>query len=173
MFEKLLPIREKLALPARTRITGGDAALDRIGAVDWGAKVFHASTVGKYKEALQAVASFEDEADIISIMELLAFVVLACHRQSQWDGELVLYVTDNANLRSWLHKRRPGNRVASLLVRLVQRLETEANFTVHPVYIRTYRNQLADWLSRADLEELRAQLRAEGWDETPEQIKWE
>ena len=36
VFEKLLPIRERLALPgatARTRITGGDATLDRIGAV--------------------------------------------------------------------------------------------------------------------------------------------
>ena len=75
-------------------------------------------------------------------MELLAFVVLACHRKAHWDGELVLYVTDNANVRSWLHKRRPSTRVASLLVRLVQRLKSEANFTVHPVYIRTYRNQL-------------------------------
>ena len=64
---KLLPIRERLALPgatARTRITGGDATLDRIGAVDWGAKVFHASTVGKYREALRGIASSEDETDI-------------------------------------------------------------------------------------------------------------
>ena len=96
---KLLPIRERLALPgaaARTWITGGDATLDRIGAVDWGAKVFHASTVGKYREALRGIASSEDETDIdiISIMELLAFVVLACHRKAHWDGELVLYVTD-------------------------------------------------------------------------------
>ena len=90
---------------------------------------------------MQKIASTEDETDIISIMELLAFVVLACHRRSHWDGELVLHVTDNANVRSWLHKRRPGNRVASLLVRLLQRLESEADFTVHPVYIRTYRNQ--------------------------------
>ena len=51
VFEKLLPIRERLALPgatARTRITGGDATLDRIGEVDWAAKIFHASTVGRY-----------------------------------------------------------------------------------------------------------------------------
>ena len=141
--------------------------------MDWSARVFHASTVGKYGEALQKLASTEDETDIISIMELLAFVVLACHQRSRWDGELVLYVTDNANVRSWLHKRSPGNRVASLLVRLVQRLEAEANFTVHPVYIRTYRNQLADWLSRADLGEVRAQLHSEGWEETSEDIRWD
>ena len=117
---KLLPIRERLALPgaaARTWITGGDATLDRIGAVDWGAKVFHASTVGKYREALRGIASSGDETDIdiISIMELLAFVVLARHRKAHWDGELVLYVTDNANVRSWLHKRRPGTRVVNRL----------------------------------------------------------
>ena len=91
-------------------------------------------------------------------MELLAFVVLACHRKGDWNGELVLYVTDNMNVRTWLHKRSPRNRAASLLVRLVQRLESESNLTFHPIYIRTYRNQLADWLSREDLGLVRSQL---------------
>ena len=81
-------------------------------------------------------------------------MVLACHRKGDWGGELFLYVTDNMNVRAWLHKhnRRPRNRTASLLIRLVQRLESESNFTVHPSYIRTYRNQLADWLNREVLE---------------------
>ena len=51
VFEKLLPIRERLALPgvtARARITGGDATLDRIGAVDWKAKIFHAERVDHF-----------------------------------------------------------------------------------------------------------------------------
>ena len=106
-------------------------------------------------------------------MELLAFVVLACHRRNEWAGELVLYVTDNMNVRTWLHKRRPRNRAASLLVRLVQRLESENHFTVHPIYIRTYRNQLADWLSREDLQVVRQHLAAEGWTEVATGLQWE
>ncbi|OLQ15436.1 hypothetical protein AK812_SmicGene287 [Symbiodinium microadriaticum] len=176
VFEKLLPIRERLALPgvtARARITGGDATLDRIGAVDWKDKVFHADKVDQYREGLRSLAREGDETDIISVMELLAFVVLACHRRAEWTGELVLYVTDNMNVRTWLHKRRPRNRASSLLIRLAQRLESENHFTVHPVYIRTYRNQLADWLSREDLQLVRKQLAADGWTEVATGLQWE
>ena len=77
------------------------------------------------------------------------------------------------NVRIWLHKRRPRNRAASLLVRLVQRLESENHFTVHPIYIRTYRNQLADWLSREDLQVVCEQLAAEGWTEVATGLQWE
>ena len=135
--------------------------------------VFRAERVNQYREGLRKLAKEGDETDIISVMELLAFVVLACHRKNDWGGELVLYVTDNMNVRTWLHKRRPCNRTASLLVRLIQRLESENNFTVHPIYIRTYRNQLADWLSREDLSVVREQLVAEGWAEVETSIRWE
>ena len=160
-------------MTARARITGGDATLERIGAVDWKAKVFHAEQVDRYREGSRNLAREGEETDIISVMELLAFVVLACHRRDEWAGELVLYVTDNMNVRTWLHKRRPRNRAASLLVRLVQRLESENHFTVHPIYTRTYRNQLADWLSREDLQVVRQQLAAEGWTEVATGLQWE
>ncbi|OLQ00334.1 hypothetical protein AK812_SmicGene17028 [Symbiodinium microadriaticum] len=107
------------------------------------------------------------------IMELLAFVVLACHPGPHWMGDLILYVTDNANVRSWLRKRRPGNRIASLLVRLVRRLEAEQIYTVHPICTLTHRDQLADWLSREDLGVVRAQLLAEGWEESTTEMYWE
>ena len=113
----------------------------------------------QYREGLRNLAREGEETDIISVMELLAFVVL--------------YVTDNMNVRTWLHKRRPRNRAASLLVRLVQRLESENHFTVHPIYIRTYRNQLADWLSREDLQVVRDQLATEGWTEVATGLQWE
>ena len=127
----------------------------------------------QYREGLRNLAREGEETDIISVMELLAFVVLACHRRTEWTGELVLYVTDNMNVRTWLHKRRPRNRASSLLIRLVQRLESENHFTVHPVYIRTYRNQLADWLSREDLQTVRKQLVADGWTEVATGLQWE
>ncbi|CAE7230388.1 GLT8D1, partial [Symbiodinium necroappetens] len=161
------------ALPPALESRGGDATLERIGAVDWKAKVFHAERVEQYREGLRRLAKEGDETDIISVMELLAFVVLACHRRDEWAGELVLYVTDNMNVRTWLRKRRPRNRTASLLVRLIQRLESENSFTVHPIYIRTYRNQLTHWLSREDLPLVREQLVAEGWTEVETRIHWE
>ena len=78
-----MPIRERLPLLEqleRPRITSGDATLSRIGAVDW-----KAEEVKRYKEALgQVLAEVKDEYEIISIMELLEFVVLACHRRSVW-----------------------------------------------------------------------------------------
>ncbi|CAE7220056.1 LCP2 [Symbiodinium sp. CCMP2456] len=174
-FEKLLPLRERLALPgvtARTRITGGDATLGRIGALRKD-RAFHASEAGPYAETLRRLADAEDELEIISIMELLAFVALACERGDQWRGELVLYVTDNANVRSWLFKRRPSNRIAGLLIRLVQRLEAERGFSVHPIYIRTYRNHLADWRSREDLQQASQELERKGWVNASRPFPWE
>ncbi|CAE7278645.1 unnamed protein product [Symbiodinium microadriaticum] len=89
----------------------GEAIPERIGAVDWKDNVFHADQLDQYRGQL---ARDGEETDIISVMELLAFVVLACHRKGDWNGELVLYVTDNMNVR----------------------LESESNLTFHPIYIR-------------------------------------
>ena len=61
-FEKLLPVRERLAAPGqvgKSRITGGDATLSRIGAVDWTSKVLIAQEAGRYKDALGQLASEE------------------------------------------------------------------------------------------------------------------
>ena len=107
-FEKLLPIRERLVrVSARTRITGGDATLSRIGAVDWTAKVYHASDAAPYSQAF----------------------------------------TEPNQPRPKTRRRSSQSFGLCVRGRGVQRLETEMGFSVHPIYIRTYRNQLADWLT--------------------------
>ena len=83
--------------------------------------------------------------------KLMALVAFTGREASNWKGDLVLYVTDNDNVRSWLTKRRPRNPFARLMICLVQRLEAEHNFTCHSVYIRTYHNEMADWISRPQL----------------------
>ena len=90
-------------------------------------------------------------------MELLAFVAFAASESSHWAGELVLYVTDNENVRSWLVRRRPRNPFARLLVCL------EFSFSCHSVYVRTYRNVLADWLSREDPSFSAQDMVRQGW----------
>ena len=69
-------------------------------------------------------------------------------------------------------KRRPRGRVARRLILLLQRLEAERGFSCYPVNIRTYRNELADWVSRAELSEVREVLESRGWTEAPFQGDW-
>ena len=63
----------------------------------------------QFVEALKRVAGGEGHAEIISVMELLTFVVMAAARRQQWEGQTILYVTDNANVQAWLRNRRSKN----------------------------------------------------------------
>ena len=49
--------------------------------------------------AAPGVASMGD-VEIISVVELLAYVVVAAIRAPEWSGCLVFYVTDNQNTRA-------------------------------------------------------------------------
>ena len=149
----------------RTRIVGGDATLSRFGAVDWKAKRFMVAETATFIAALRSSLSEADQVEIIAIMELLTFVVFATEEGNTWSKEVIFYMTDNQNVQSWLSKRRPRSRAARRLILLLHRLEVECHFRCVPVYIRTYRNQLADWLSREELAKVRFDLEAEGWVE--------
>ena len=85
-----------------------------------------------------------EEGWLIAAVELLAFVALAAVRGEAWRGELVYYVTDNQNVRSWLSKRRPRHPLARHLLQLVQRLECLHEFKVSAMFVRTYHNDVAD-----------------------------
>ena len=41
-------------------------------------------------------------------------------------------------------------------------MAVECGFTSYPTYIRTYRNELADWVSKPDLDEVRSKLARQG-----------
>ena len=83
-FGKLLPIRERLALPGMarsTRFVGGDATLDRLGAADWKALKYHSEPCQRYVAAIEEVVGSGDNLGIIAVLELLTFVVLASPNQ--------------------------------------------------------------------------------------------
>ena len=63
-------------------------------------------------------------------------------------------------------------RAARRLILLLHRLEVESCFRCVPVYIRTYRNQLADWVSREEISRVRAELLEAGWWESVFQEDW-
>ena len=61
----------------------------------------------KFADALRILVEASDHVEIIAVMELLAFLVFASQQSVTWTGLLVLYVTDNQNVETWLKKRRP------------------------------------------------------------------
>ncbi|CAE8593825.1 unnamed protein product, partial [Polarella glacialis] len=153
-FEKLLSVRERLALPGaaqKVKWIGGEAVMDRIGAVDWSEKKYMAENAKGLLAIIQAeTGAVEEEHIIISVVEFLTFIAFAAAEAGNWQDKIIHYVTDNDNVRAWLNKRRTKNRLARHLIRLLQRLEMENRFTTTGLYIRTYRNELNDWLTRED-----------------------
>ena len=175
-FGKLLPIRERLALPGMarsTRFVGGDATLDRLGAADWKALKYHSEPCQRYVAAIEEVVGSGDNLGIIAVLELLTFVVLASAQSATWRNEMILYVTDNANVKSWLSTRRARNRYVRALLLLLQRLEAEFSFTVEGVYVRTYHNTLNDWLTREDQTQVEQAMARSGWEKLALVENWE
>ena len=85
-------------------MVGGDATLERFGAVDWSAKRFMVEDTAQFTEALVTLVEASDHVEIIAVMELLAFLVFASQESDAWSGLLVFYVTDNQNVETWLRK---------------------------------------------------------------------
>jgi len=185
-FSQALTPRELMALPGvacRTRWTGGDATLGAIGAVDWGrAEGDSAAHMPTYmateakpllEQLSDAIVGPSTEGDwIISVVELLALVALAAGRGHLWAGELVFYVTDNANVKSWLTKRRPKNALARHLLRVIERLEAEHGFMITSFYVRTYHNEVADWLTREEVKKVHSVLARAGWHRMEPPAAW-
>ena len=75
-------------------------------------------------------------------------------------------------MRSWLSRRRPRNAIARHLVRIVQRFEALYGFKVSAFYIRTYHNELADWLTREELPKVHSELHRKGWERLQPPEHW-
>ena len=108
-LQALLPPRERLALPGAFESliwTGGDSTLDKIGCVDWEARVYGLADMEDIALPLQNYAGEEGTGQvIIALGELFCLILLAISRGPCWTNRLVLYVTDNENARTWLTKR--------------------------------------------------------------------
>ncbi|CAE8678476.1 unnamed protein product, partial [Polarella glacialis] len=175
-FEKLLPVRERLALPGaaqKVKWIGGDAVMDRVGAVDWSEKKYMAENAQGLLAIIQAeTGAVEEEHIVISVVEFLTFIAFAAAEAGNWQDKIIHYVTDNDNVWAWLNKRRTKNRLARHLIRLLQRLEMENRFTTMGLYIRTYRNELNDWLTREDEVEVHRKMAEDGWTRVPSPTCW-
>lgn len=169
------PMVESLSVPEvmaldrhNARWASGDATLEKIAAVDWGAKKAYAIDARDVEFQLRSFmreaagcseapsdhGESEDSGFVISIMELLAVVTLAALQAPHWEGKLVLYGGDNKNVISWLDRRHARHPVAMFLLQVLAALEATHSFRVHGAFIRTYHNKTADALTREDAAEV-------------------
>jgi len=88
-FEAHLAPRELLALPGqakRTCFIGGDATLERVGAVDHHAKVYMLGPAAEMIRYLRERIDPEDDElmEIIAVAEMITFIALAALRAPKW-----------------------------------------------------------------------------------------
>ena len=179
-LERMLPIRERLALPGvfnRTRFAGREAVMERIGAASCKAKEFliqDTGPLGPLLDGLRRAAKGElPEEDIVAVAEMLSFIALAVQRGSTWEGEFILYPKDNMDARGWLKKRKAKHPLFCLVLLIFQRLESKHGFIAEGIYVRTYRNQLNDGLTRTDQQEVESKLIAAGWKRIEPDVVWQ
>ena len=131
-----------MAMPAwkgRERWTGGDATLDKVGAIDWKTKEFLVTNAEPLMQQLRAAAEEEAawEETLIAVTEFLAFVLMALTQGPKWAHQYILYATDNLSVKDWLRTRRPKHRHGRVLGRILTRLEAKHKSATTSVYVRT------------------------------------
>ncbi|CAE8699451.1 unnamed protein product, partial [Polarella glacialis] len=137
---------ERLALPEaeqKVKWIGGDAVMDRGG----GRRTWHYIGGG-----------------------VVTFIAFAAAEAGNWHDKSILYV--NGNVRAWPNKRRTKNRLDRNLIRLLKRLKMENRCTTTGLHIRAYRNELSDWLTRKDEDEVHRKMAEAGWTRIPSPACW-
>ena len=153
-FNGVLTLPERLSFNTeRDRAVwfGSGATMTRCAAVDHTNKIFTVFEVSPYSDFLSELTGLpRGDYEIIAIDEFLSSIAFLIIRAADLDACVICYAGDNQNLVTWIRERRPGNRVAKYFVRILNRLESENNFTVSPMYITTLRNKLQGELCRLD-----------------------
>ena len=161
----LLSARERLGCPGQweeTVVVTSDATPGMIGAVDW----THGLTTRASVEVLWPWIGLlgEEEGDMkIHIAEFLSLVVFACEVADHWKGKMVLYGGDNQLVRSWVNTRRSKVRASRLLIRVLNMVEMRYNVVVVCGWLRTYHNEMADFITRCSEGEYRQKIQEKGW----------
>ena len=89
----------------------------------------------------------EPEDIIIAVAELICFILLASLRGEGWMNRVVVYVSGNQNVVTWINARYSKVPVVQSLLRLLGLVEAKLGFSAVSTYIRTWRNH-ADGPSR-------------------------
>ena len=104
----VLSTAERTSMPSEKEKmvwTGGDATKERVAAIDWNAKAFVAEDVDYYYDRLKDKMVGATEDIIIAVAELICFILLASLRGEGWMSRVVVYVSDNQNVVTWINSR--------------------------------------------------------------------
>ena len=179
-FCAFLSPREMVGLPGmcrRTRITGGDSTMTRTGAIDWKDKLFMLAPAEEMMRLLRERVEDEthESETIVALTEVITYVQLLAARGECWCAEgvrLIVYVTDNTLTKGWIRTRRARNRHARICLRMVERLEAKFGLRTISFYIRTFRNDTADLLTREDVDTVTAHMHSKGFSQIEPPEGW-
>ena len=102
---------------------------------------------------------------IIALGELYCIVGFAVARGQARGGKLIVYVGDNQTVQRWIEGRKPKNRMARHLVRLLNYVEAKCHCHILAApYIRTHSNEMAGMLTRADEAEVSRRMQEGGFE---------
>ena len=171
----VLSPRERLALPGAAEQllwAGGDSTLERLGCIDFDARVWGVLEAREVFGRIQELEPFAEDDIIISLGELFAFLLLAIAQVVAWRGRIVLYVTDNQVVQTWLTKRYARNALARFGLRLLGRLEAVGDFTSVAAYVWTKHNLAPDFITRAPMSEVLYDFELRGYSRLDLESPW-
>ena len=93
---------------------------------------------------------------LIALAEFMSILCLVIARTSSYKRKILDYSGDNQNVVGWVKFRRPKNRVAQYITRILNRLESEHDCVLFPCYISSGSNTFCGDLSRLSPDEGRS-----------------
>ena len=156
-----LPPATRMRLARREdkiKVLGTDATEWSVAAVDYDmaegtriqlpTSVPQAIRVAALKQGLRRGTSRKGETLCMAVTELLSVILGLLQWGDTYRGALVIVVTDNHSVLSWLRNRCAKNVYAQALLRLIIRMEIKGRYEVWSEDIRSEDNHLPDALSR-------------------------
>ena len=147
----LIPVSKRLSFPVpvcQTMWATGDAALGRFAAINWTTKEFIVEDSVEYLDDVNP----NGRRVIISDVEQLA----ATSIMVTWGepGTVLLLGTDNQNVLAWAHNGFAKLGIALTLNQETAKWLSRNKVIVEGFYLRCGHNFSADWMSRANLDEI-------------------
>lgn len=153
------PIRMRLARQEdRFAVLGTDATEWSVAAVDFESRSGTRIQLPRFipdsireaalKRGLRRGITRKGESLCMAITELLSVILGLLQWGHRYRGSLVILITDNHSVLSWLRNRCARNVYAQALLRLMIRMEIQGGYEVWSEDIRSEDNHLPDALSR-------------------------
>ena len=121
---------------------------------DWLAGSFILEKEGEWKKWLghhfSEAKDIGCRSDNINVLELWPIVVAVNKWGELWKDKVVIFVTDNTQVRAALNTGRSRNKVMMGWLRLIFWKSIQNNFEIQSVYLNTKDNIICDSLSRLD-----------------------